>query len=65
MEFSPAFQGREELPERIRVASATPETIYIHASLTRRRFQFSARNPALKGRAKIRSPLRGAKTVSL
>jgi hypothetical protein len=36
-ESGPAFQGREQLHERIRVASATPENIDLHASLTRRR----------------------------
>jgi len=41
IEFSPAFQAREELHHQIRVASATRERCEFHASLTRRHFDWS------------------------
>jgi hypothetical protein len=63
-DFSPAFQGRVKAENRNGVASATHEHHRSHASLTRR-VSVVQLFPALKGRAKFNSPLRGdnAETV--
>jgi hypothetical protein len=41
-----------------------PEHLIFCASLTRRPFRFSVRNRALKGPAKLNSPLRGSRPTS-
>ena len=60
-EFSPAFYGERGVKPR-HVASATIESVF-QPSLTRRCWVELALIPALKGRAKFKTPLRGEDKV--